>query len=236
MALEDAHGEPVRHSHHDYYDSNQLGSVSGSDTSSVTFARSRNSSLSRPGDHPSIPTRTSNHATTSPMLMPVQNGTNIGTLEMPNPKMMRLGSTPKSLGIHSPQEMLVQPFVPAPMFSPTGPPLDVSPSPSQSNFALRDSGYGSITAAPRPAEPSYPTLVNPFAMRGLSSAFRSLVLDQGLSATLKDGRVVEMAAVDVACSRSIMDSWNTFEANRGGGITCKSPSSLTTHAVADECR
>jgi len=106
-----------------------------------------------------------------------------------------------------------------------------SPSPFQSTFqplpnsltTLAD--YGSYQAAPRPAEPMASsssmrrTIANPFTMRALSDSMRNVVLDQGLSATLDDGKIIEMSALDVAACRTIMESWTANE--KSNGIPCE---------------
>ncbi|KAF3920681.1 Ankyrin-3 [Orbilia brochopaga] len=61
---------------------------------------------------------------------------------------------------------------------------------------------------------------NPFNLRGdLPDSLRKLVLDQGLSAQLDDGTRIDMPGDDVQVAKDILNAWNVFEGNLGGGIS-----------------
>ncbi|KAF3934032.1 hypothetical protein ABW19_dt0202083 [Dactylella cylindrospora] len=62
---------------------------------------------------------------------------------------------------------------------------------------------------------------NPFLMRDLPESLRDLVLDQGLSVRLRDGSLIEMSSDDVQCAKNILNAWNIYEGNLGGGISRK---------------
>lgn len=66
---------------------------------------------------------------------------------------------------------------------------------------------------------------NPFLMRDLPDSLRDLVLDQGLSATLKGGATIDMTADEVQAAKQILNAWNIYEGNLGGGISRKNRSS-----------
>ncbi|KAF3929044.1 Ankyrin-3 [Dactylellina cionopaga] len=63
------------------------------------------------------------------------------------------------------------------------------------------------------------TSPNPFLMRDLPDSLRDLVLDQGLTVCLKDGTRFEMGSDDVQCAKQILNAWNIYEGNLGGGIS-----------------
>ncbi|KAK6524023.1 hypothetical protein TWF694_005691 [Orbilia ellipsospora] len=60
---------------------------------------------------------------------------------------------------------------------------------------------------------------NPFLMRDLPDNLRDLVLDQGMIVRLRDGTLVEMEADDVQSAKQILNAWNIYEGNLGGGIS-----------------
>ncbi|EPS37558.1 hypothetical protein H072_8730 [Dactylellina haptotyla CBS 200.50] len=60
---------------------------------------------------------------------------------------------------------------------------------------------------------------NPFSGRDLPDSLRDLVLDQGLIVRLRDGKRIEIAADDVQAAKQILNAWNIYEGNLGGGIS-----------------
>ncbi|KAF3196275.1 hypothetical protein TWF106_005153 [Orbilia oligospora] len=131
---------------------------------------------------------------------------------MPNPKL--IASTPRHIlgivthplpGPSSPGGSAL-PVLHSDRGHPGSPPLSASVGLGRRKSSRTPSS--ALTASP-----------NPFLMRDLPDSLRDLVLDQGLIVRLKDGKRIEMAADDVQCAKQILNAWNIYEGNLGGGIS-----------------